>query len=92
MRVVPCCSCFQERRALCKAALIIGQKRLSDRTEMLKKTLESSTFAEYNELGFNLRSNIFQGEGMHVPVPDLQAGSICAAPGLMAATLVWIEV
>lgn len=92
MRVVPCCSCFQERRALCKAALIIGQKRLSDRTEMLKNPLESSTFADYNELGFNLRSNIFQGEGMHVPVPDLQAGSTCAAPGLTAAVLVWIEV
>uniref|UniRef100_A0A8B9SVS3 Testis expressed 33 n=1 Tax=Anas platyrhynchos TaxID=8839 RepID=A0A8B9SVS3_ANAPL len=59
--VVPSCSCFQERRALCKAALIIGQKRLSDRTEMLKNPLESSTFADYNELGFNLRSNIFQG-------------------------------
>ncbi|XP_068521572.1 ciliary microtubule inner protein 4 [Anas acuta] len=51
----------EERRALCKAALIIGQKRLSDRTEMLKNPLESSTFADYNELGFNLRSNIFQG-------------------------------
>uniref|UniRef100_A0A8C3BGS5 Testis expressed 33 n=1 Tax=Cairina moschata TaxID=8855 RepID=A0A8C3BGS5_CAIMO len=44
-----------------EAALIIGQKRLSDRTEMLKNPLESSTFADYNELGFNLRSNIFQG-------------------------------
>ncbi|XP_054668929.1 testis-expressed protein 33 [Grus americana] len=51
----------EERRALCKAALIIGQKRLSDRTEMLKPSLNSTSFADYNQLGFNLRSNIFQG-------------------------------
>ncbi|KAM6417785.1 ciliary microtubule inner protein 4 [Pluvialis apricaria] len=50
----------EERRALCEAALIMGQKRLSDRTEMLN-TLNSTSFADYNQLGFNLRSNIFQG-------------------------------
>ncbi|XP_072197784.1 ciliary microtubule inner protein 4 [Excalfactoria chinensis] len=49
----------EERRSLCMTALIIGQKRLSDRTEVLKKKLES--FGDFNELGFNLRSNIFQG-------------------------------
>ncbi|OXB77484.1 UNVERIFIED_CONTAM: hypothetical protein H355_015776 [Colinus virginianus] len=41
------------------ATIIIGQKRLSDRDEMLKKKLEP--FTDYNKLGFNLRSNIFQG-------------------------------
>lgn len=41
-------------------ALVIGQKRLSDRSEVLKKKLES--FGDFNELGFNLRSNIFQGK------------------------------
>ncbi|XP_075561752.1 ciliary microtubule inner protein 4 [Pelecanus crispus] len=52
---------YEEGRALCKAALIMGQKRLSGCTEMLKSSLNSTTFADYNELGFNLRSNIFQG-------------------------------
>uniref|UniRef100_A0A8C2TSB7 Thiosulfate sulfurtransferase n=1 Tax=Coturnix japonica TaxID=93934 RepID=A0A8C2TSB7_COTJA len=49
----------EERRSLCLTALIMGQKRLSDRTGMLKRKLES--FGDFNELGFNLRSNIFQG-------------------------------
>ncbi|OXB60893.1 hypothetical protein ASZ78_014445, partial [Callipepla squamata] len=49
----------EERRSLCMAAIVIGQKRLSDRDEMLKKKLEP--FTDYNKLGFNLRSNIFQG-------------------------------
>uniref|UniRef100_A0A8B9PUK9 Testis-expressed protein 33 n=1 Tax=Apteryx owenii TaxID=8824 RepID=A0A8B9PUK9_APTOW len=51
----------EERQALCKAGLIIGQKRLSDRTEMLQNPLTSGSFADYYQLGFNLRSNIFQG-------------------------------
>ncbi|XP_025895669.1 testis-expressed protein 33 [Nothoprocta perdicaria] len=51
----------EERQALCKAGLIIGQKRLSDRTEMLQNPLTSTSFADYYQLGFNLRSNIFQG-------------------------------
>lgn len=92
LTVVPCCSCFQERRALCKAALIMGQKRLSDRTEMLNSSLNSTSFADCNQLGFNLRSNIFQGEGTHIPMPDLQAGSIHTLPGLRAVTLLWVEV
>ncbi|XP_021241538.1 testis-expressed protein 33 isoform X2 [Numida meleagris] len=49
----------EARRSLCMAALVMGQKRLSDRSEMLKKKQEP--FSDYNELGFNLRSNIFQG-------------------------------
>uniref|UniRef100_A0A669QIV8 Testis expressed 33 n=1 Tax=Phasianus colchicus TaxID=9054 RepID=A0A669QIV8_PHACC len=49
----------EERRSLCMTALVIGQKRLSDRSEVVKKKLES--FGDFNELGFNLRSNIFQG-------------------------------
>ncbi|KAM6386753.1 ciliary microtubule inner protein 4 isoform 2-T3 [Alca torda] len=56
----------EERRALCEAALIMGQKRLSDRTEMLN-TLNSTSFADYNQLGFNLRSNIFQVRFMTRP-------------------------
>ncbi|XP_025928265.1 testis-expressed protein 33 isoform X1 [Apteryx rowi] len=63
----------EERQALCKAGLIIGQKRLSDRTEMLQNPLTSGSFADYYQLGFNLRSNIFQGEGMHIPMPYLQS-------------------
>ncbi|XP_010004146.1 PREDICTED: testis-expressed sequence 33 protein [Chaetura pelagica] len=52
----------KERRALCEAALIMGQKRIGDRTKMLKNPLDSPpSFADYNHLGFNLRSNIFQG-------------------------------
>ncbi|XP_028940204.1 uncharacterized protein LOC114818458, partial [Antrostomus carolinensis] len=50
----------EERQALCATALVMGQKRLSDRTEMLKSSLDSTPFADYNHLGFNLRSNIFQ--------------------------------
>ncbi|XP_059672092.1 ciliary microtubule inner protein 4 [Gavia stellata] len=51
----------EERQALRKAALIMGQKRLSDRTEMLKNSLNSTSCTDCNQLGFNLRSNIFQG-------------------------------
>uniref|UniRef100_A0A8B9NE53 Testis-expressed protein 33 n=1 Tax=Accipiter nisus TaxID=211598 RepID=A0A8B9NE53_9AVES len=51
----------EERQALCKTALIMGQKRLSERTVMLKNSLNSTSFDDYNQLGFNLRSNIFQG-------------------------------
>ncbi|XP_052645204.1 testis-expressed protein 33 isoform X2 [Harpia harpyja] len=51
----------EERQALRKAALIMGQKRLSERTVMLKNSLNSTSSDDYNQLGFNLRSNIFQG-------------------------------
>uniref|UniRef100_A0A672TN20 Testis expressed 33 n=1 Tax=Strigops habroptila TaxID=2489341 RepID=A0A672TN20_STRHB len=51
----------EDRRALCKAALIMGQKRLSDRTGMQKTSSNSASLTDYNQLGFNLRSNIFQG-------------------------------
>ncbi|XP_062458698.1 ciliary microtubule inner protein 4 [Pezoporus occidentalis] len=51
----------EDRRALCKAALIMGQKRLSDRTGMQKTSSNSASLTDYNHLGFNLRSNIFQG-------------------------------
>ncbi|XP_074932483.1 ciliary microtubule inner protein 4 [Phalacrocorax aristotelis] len=51
----------EDRQALCKAALVMGQKRLSDRTEMLKNSPNSKSFADCDQLGFNLRSNIFQG-------------------------------
>ncbi|KAM9247490.1 ciliary microtubule inner protein 4 [Leptosomus discolor] len=51
----------EERQALCKAASLVGQKRLSDNTEMLENSLNSISFTDYNQLGFNLRSNIFQG-------------------------------
>uniref|UniRef100_A0A8C9EYU9 Testis-expressed protein 33 n=1 Tax=Pavo cristatus TaxID=9049 RepID=A0A8C9EYU9_PAVCR len=49
----------EQRRSMFMTALVVGQKRLSDRSETLKKNLES--FGDFNELGFNLRSNIFQG-------------------------------
>lgn len=51
----------------------MGQKRLSERTVMLKNSLNSTSLDDYNQLGFNLRSNIFQGEGTHIPMPDLQS-------------------
>ncbi|XP_014819467.1 PREDICTED: testis-expressed sequence 33 protein [Calidris pugnax] len=50
----------EERRALCETAIILGQKRLCERTEMLN-ALNSTSLTDYNHLGFNLRSNIFQG-------------------------------
>ncbi|XP_071602335.1 ciliary microtubule inner protein 4 isoform X2 [Heliangelus exortis] len=52
----------QERRTLSETALIMGQKRIDDRTKMIKNPLDSpQSFADYNHLGYNLRSNIFQG-------------------------------
>ncbi|KAM9293409.1 LOW QUALITY PROTEIN: ciliary microtubule inner protein 4 [Morus bassanus] len=51
----------EDRRALCKTALVMGQRRLSDCTEMLKNSPNSTPFADCDQLGFNLRSNIFQG-------------------------------
>ncbi|XP_042325406.1 testis-expressed protein 33 isoform X2 [Sceloporus undulatus] len=52
----------QARRALCEAGLIQGQKRLSDLTfRPLENPMASSPYADYYELGYNLRSNIFQG-------------------------------
>ncbi|XP_061438774.1 ciliary microtubule inner protein 4 [Rhineura floridana] len=52
----------QARRTLCEAGLIQGQKRLSDWTyKPLENPIASSPYADYYELGYNLRSNIFQG-------------------------------
>ncbi|KAJ7330134.1 hypothetical protein JRQ81_016308 [Phrynocephalus forsythii] len=52
----------QARRTLCEAGLIHGQKRLSDWTfKPLENPMASSPYADYYELGYNLRSNIFQG-------------------------------
>uniref|UniRef100_A0A8B9Z1C2 Testis expressed 33 n=1 Tax=Buteo japonicus TaxID=224669 RepID=A0A8B9Z1C2_9AVES len=50
-----------EEEVLEETALIIGQKRLSERTVMLKTSSNSTSFDDYNQLGYNLRSNIFQG-------------------------------
>ncbi|XP_050783028.1 testis-expressed protein 33 isoform X1 [Gopherus flavomarginatus] len=52
----------QARRALCEAGLIEGQKRLSNRSSKTPENPMATTpFADYYELGYNLRSNIFQG-------------------------------
>ncbi|XP_039209047.1 testis-expressed protein 33 isoform X2 [Crotalus tigris] len=52
----------QARRALCEAGLIQGQKRLSDWPfKSLENPMTASPYADYYELGYNLRSNIFQG-------------------------------
>ncbi|KAM7181813.1 ciliary microtubule inner protein 4 isoform 2-T2 [Macrochelys suwanniensis] len=52
----------QARRALCEAGLIEGQKRLSNRApKTLENPMATTPFADYYELGYNLRSNIFQG-------------------------------
>ncbi|XP_067415104.1 ciliary microtubule inner protein 4 [Emydura macquarii macquarii] len=52
----------QARRALCEAGLIEGQKRLSNRAPKTPENPMATTpFADYYELGYNLRSNIFQG-------------------------------
>lgn len=71
LTMVPFCSCFQEQWALCNAALIMEQKNLSNHTEMLENFSNSTSFTDYNQLGFNLRSNIFQGEGTQILMPDL---------------------
>uniref|UniRef100_A0A6J0T8G9 Ciliary microtubule inner protein 4 isoform X1 n=1 Tax=Pogona vitticeps TaxID=103695 RepID=A0A6J0T8G9_9SAUR len=52
----------QARRTLCEAGLIQGQKRLSDWTfKPIENPMAPSPYADYYELGYNLRSNIFQG-------------------------------
>ncbi|XP_070612292.1 ciliary microtubule inner protein 4 [Erythrolamprus reginae] len=52
----------QARRALCEAGLIQGQKRLSDWPfKTIENPMTASPYADYYELGYNLRSNIFQG-------------------------------
>ncbi|XP_005302497.2 ciliary microtubule inner protein 4 [Chrysemys picta bellii] len=52
----------QARRALCEAGLIEGQKRLSNRAPKTPENpMATTSFADYYELGYNLRSNIFQG-------------------------------
>uniref|UniRef100_A0A670XND4 Ciliary microtubule inner protein 4 n=1 Tax=Pseudonaja textilis TaxID=8673 RepID=A0A670XND4_PSETE len=52
----------QARRALCEAGLIQGQKRLSDWPfKSLENPMTTSPYADYYELGYNLRANIFQG-------------------------------
>ncbi|XP_054845167.1 testis-expressed protein 33 [Eublepharis macularius] len=52
----------QARRTLCEAGLIQGQKRLSDWTfKPLENPMAASPYADYYELGYNMRSNIFQG-------------------------------
>ncbi|XP_074839961.1 ciliary microtubule inner protein 4 [Carettochelys insculpta] len=52
----------QARRALCEAGLIEGQKRLSNLVPKIQANPMATTpFADYFELGYNLRSNIFQG-------------------------------
>ncbi|XP_074127698.1 ciliary microtubule inner protein 4 isoform X2 [Sminthopsis crassicaudata] len=53
----------QARRALCEG--IEGQKRVSSRVnKSSQNSMENSAFADYYELGYNMRSNIFQGPPM----------------------------
>ncbi|XP_051817702.1 testis-expressed protein 33 isoform X2 [Antechinus flavipes] len=53
----------QARRALCE--VIEGQKRVSSRaSKPPQNAMENSAFADYYELGYNMRSNIFQGPPM----------------------------
>ncbi|XP_072512054.1 ciliary microtubule inner protein 4 isoform X2 [Notamacropus eugenii] len=49
----------QARRAIYE--MIEGQKRGSSRASKPRNLMESSPFADYYELGYNMRSNIFQG-------------------------------
>ncbi|XP_036614462.1 testis-expressed protein 33 isoform X2 [Trichosurus vulpecula] len=49
----------QARRAIYE--VIGGQKRVSSRTMKTRNLMENSPFADYYELGYNMRSNIFQG-------------------------------
>ncbi|XP_007503494.1 testis-expressed protein 33 isoform X1 [Monodelphis domestica] len=49
----------QARRAIYE--VIEGQKRVSSRVSKTRNPMESSAFADYYELGYNMRSNIFQG-------------------------------
>ncbi|XP_074082948.1 ciliary microtubule inner protein 4 isoform X2 [Macrotis lagotis] len=49
----------QARRAIYE--MTEGQKEVSSREHKYRNSMESSPFADYYELGFNMRSNIFQG-------------------------------
>uniref|UniRef100_A0A4X2K634 Testis expressed 33 n=1 Tax=Vombatus ursinus TaxID=29139 RepID=A0A4X2K634_VOMUR len=54
----------QARRAIYE--VIEGQKRVSSRVSKPRSSMESSAFADYYELGYNMRSNIFQGPPMEI--------------------------
>ncbi|KAJ7425856.1 hypothetical protein WISP_20597 [Willisornis vidua] len=51
----------QERQAQCNAASDMVQKRLGDCTEMTRSNLDWTSLSDYQQLGYNLRSNLFQG-------------------------------
>ncbi|KAM9173220.1 ciliary microtubule inner protein 4 isoform 2-T2 [Pangshura tecta] len=77
----------QARRALCEAGLIEGQKRLSNRSSKTPENPMATTpFADYYELGYNLRSNIFQGEEPSISTLRSPC-TICIAPGLLHCSL-----
>ncbi|XP_068938282.1 ciliary microtubule inner protein 4 isoform X2 [Petaurus breviceps papuanus] len=52
----------QARRAIYE--VIEGQKQVSSHANKIRNSMESSPFADYYELGYNMRSNIFQGPPM----------------------------
>ncbi|XP_043825067.1 testis-expressed protein 33 isoform X2 [Dromiciops gliroides] len=52
----------QARRAIYE--VIEGQKQASNHVNKTRNSMESSAFADYYELGYNMRSNIFQGPPM----------------------------
>ncbi|XP_031796730.1 testis-expressed protein 33 isoform X3 [Sarcophilus harrisii] len=62
----------QARRALCE--VIEGQKRVSSRvSKPSQNSMENSPFADYYELGYNMRSNIFQASRARLPeLPIIQ--------------------
>ncbi|XP_027735321.1 testis-expressed protein 33 isoform X1 [Empidonax traillii] len=51
----------QQHQAQCNASVDTGQKRLTDCTEMTKNSLDWTSLSDYEQLGYNLRSNLFQG-------------------------------
>lgn len=59
----PCSLYFQKCQAQDNAALETGQKGPNDCTEMTKNSLTWASLSDYQQLGYNLRINLFQGEG-----------------------------
>lgn len=78
----PCSLYFQKYQAQDNAALETGQKGPNDCTEMTKNSLTWESLSDYQQLGYNLRINVFQGEGTQRLPLTFKAGSIYALSGL----------
>lgn len=79
----PCSLYFQKHQAQDNTALETGQKGPNNCTEMTKNSLTWASLSDYEQLGYNLRINLFQGEGTHrLPRPSKQVPSVlCQGSG-----------